>query len=52
MAGELDRDDDGAGVEVRGGGGGKGRGRTGMRMTWNGVGHELEILLSVSYSLP
>jgi len=47
MAGEVDRENDdgtgGGGEDARSGG--KGRGRTGMRMTWNGPGHDLDVLL-------
>ena len=50
MAGEVDRENDdgtgGGGEDSRSGG--KGRGRTGMRMTWNGPGHDLDVLLRVS----
>jgi hypothetical protein len=45
MAGELDPgmgDDDGA-DNVKAGG--RGGGKTGMRMTWNGPGHDLDVLL-------
>jgi cell cycle checkpoint protein len=44
MAGEVDRDPDEL-DDSRVSSGGKGRGRTGMRMTWNGPGHDLDVLL-------
>jgi cell cycle checkpoint protein len=44
MAGEVDRDPDDP-DDSRVTSGGKGRGRTGMRMTWNGPGHDLDVLL-------
>lgn len=44
MAGEVDRDADDP-DDSRVSSGGKGKGRTGMRMTWNGPGHDLDVLL-------
>ena len=44
MAGEVDRDPDDA-DDSRVSSGRQGRGRTGMRMTWNGPGHDLDVLL-------
>jgi hypothetical protein len=46
MAGELDAGaDDGMGSDDLRQNGRRTTGKTGMRMTWNGPGHELDVLL-------